>query len=145
MGKLWGGRVPKFFATTIAATMVLSNMSVAAGMPKQILNDMVNYYVLGDIPALKQYIDVRFIGYQSLFDTMQIAVNQEAQVRIFFSNIKILNGRSVVVITTNWEKRYLLKPTMTPQLKRGQVNLMFEQFNNQWQLSAISGNNPFTH
>lgn len=107
------------------------------------LETLVTQYSNDDLNAVDLSLSANMIGRQALLDEMLTAISQQAQIRITLSDFQYMLANDIVVISCNWQKRYLLKPAMTPELHQGRANFILEQSGDGWHLAGLSGNSPF--
>lgn len=107
------------------------------------LNEVFSAYSNGDTVTLRDKLDPKMIGFQNMLDNVTREANTCKQMRIQLKDTQVQAAPDIVVIQTNWEKRCLLLPNMTPQLSTGHSTFLLQVGAGDFSITGISGKNPF--
>lgn len=106
-------------------------------------NAMFAAYSGGQAMIAANTLDFAMIGRQVLADQIVSSASQQAQIQINQTDVKSSIGDGVVSINFNWEKRFLVQPALTPELRSGRAIFMWQRGTQGWRLVGVSGESPF--
>ena len=147
------------FLLTLAALLATDTMAVGetpeigAGAPHYVstqvamaeLGELLAAYSAGNTALAETMVLVSMIGRQQLFDAMRASLALQKQIRISLRDPRFANTDSVIIIQTNWDKRYLTLPTLAPKLQSGSSSFVMQKTPDGWRLAGLSGDNIFNH
>lgn len=108
------------------------------------LNELFSAYSNGDTASLRNLLDPKMIGFQNLLDNVTTDTNTCKQMRFHLTDTQVQVAPDIVVIQTNWEKRCLLLPGLTPQLTSGHSTFLLQTGSGGgFSVTGISGATPF--
>jgi len=107
------------------------------------LDAMLADYASGQPLQAQNALDAAMIGRQGLADQMRVSLSQEVQVRVNLRDIEASVNAGTVVISANWERRFLRLPGMAPALRSGRAVFMWQLRREGWRLTGLSGDSPF--
>ena len=107
------------------------------------LDSLLADYAGGRPQQAEMMFDAAMIGRQVLADQMRVSLNTQTQVKITLRDAQSTVGDDVVLLSVNWEKRFLLQPAMTPGLRSGRAVFMWQRGRDGWRLIGLSGDSPF--
>jgi FecR protein len=105
--------------------------------------ELLSAYENGNISILQRRLSSSMIGYQSFIDQVNTYTNQHKQIQTRLSDVRSTCGPDVGVVEFYWERRSLLMPSFTPQLETGYSSILLHRARTEWELAAVSGDNPF--
>ncbi len=113
------------------------------GGPRDQLDAFIRAYESGNLAQLREMIDTRMPGYQRVLDDLVNDFNRQKQIRLLARDVNVQCGPDVASIQFSWEKRFLDVSKLTPGLFSGRSSMLMQRGANIWQVSALSGDNPF--
>jgi len=108
------------------------------------LDDILRAYEQGNNGYFRTHLNPSMIGLQKLLDDIIRETNVCKQMRVLLLDKQVQAGPDLAVIQTNWQKRCLLLPGLTPQLVSGHATFLMHREAGGWSMAAVSGGNPFT-
>jgi hypothetical protein len=88
-------------------------------------------------------LDKGMVGYGAF---VQYATDLSAKlkdVRFLLKDQQILATKDATVITAQWERRALVLPKLTPELRSGRASFLLRRSGNDWLLAGVAGDNLF--
>ena len=108
------------------------------------LTDILTAYENGDTAKVEAGIEPAMVGLTLLLKAVQDAHVQQQSMRLHLRDVELTAGKDIVVITAQWEKRYLTTGRAKPGLVEGVATFVLRRTDARWQLSGMSGKNLFT-
>lgn len=100
-----------------------------------------------NLKPLDDMLPARFVGRSVLLDAAQTTRNEQKQIRIMLTEIRIapgLPGTSTQALSAKWDKRFLKLPGLVPTVESGSLQAVMHQEAGRWLLDSLSADNPFT-
>ena len=119
------------------------------GTPQAALQAALMAYTQEKLSVLADMLPAKYVGRNILLDTAQTTINEQKQLRITLSDVRVQPGTSlgsgapVVALTARWDKRYLKLPTLAPAVEAGTLQAVMHLDSGQWVLDSLSPDNPF--
>ena len=107
------------------------------------LDALLAAYTSGQTQQAETMLDIAMIGRQVLADQMRLSLSQHTQMRMTLRDAQSTVGDDVVLLSVNWEKRFLLLPAQSPGLRTGHAVFMWQRGRDGWRLIGLSGDSPF--
>lgn len=100
-----------------------------------------------NLKPLEDLLPARFIGRSLLLDAARTARNEQKQIRITLTEIRIapgLPGSNIQALSARWEKRFLKLPSLVPTVESGSLQAVMHKEAGQWLFDSLSADNPYT-
>lgn len=100
-----------------------------------------------NLKPLEDLLPARFVGRSLLLDAAQTTRNEQKQIRITLTDIRIspgAPGSSTQALSAKWDKRFLKLPGLVPTVESGNLQAVMHQEAGRWLLDSLSADNPFT-
>ena len=108
------------------------------------LQNLLISYAQSNYGQVESLVDVTMIGRQELVEGIRTASMKEAQIKVTLENTVTHEvGKDVVVVKTDWEKKYMKLPSRTEESKRGHSLFFMQKNQKNWKLVGQSGDNLF--
>jgi len=134
--------IPAQPACAQGAPQALSAPQLAQGA-RGALDALLAAYTSGQTQQAEMMLDIAMIGRQVLADQMRVSLAQHSQMRMTLRDAQSTVGDDVVLLSVNWEKRFLLLPAQSPGLRTGHAVFMWQRGRDGWRLIGLSGDSPF--
>jgi len=129
-------------AATPALTAVSEQSEVQQAVEAMQL--LLAAYTSGNETRVESLLEPKMIGYSRVVDGMRDAQSSQRQLRLSLSDTRTQISEHVVLIQTQWEKRYVTNPGRQAVKKNGTCTLVMRPDLSGWRLSALNGDNPFS-
>lgn len=100
-----------------------------------------------NLKPLEDLLPARFVSRSVLLDAAQTTRNEQKQIRITLTDIRIapgLPGTSTQALSAKWDKRFLKLPGLVPTVESGNLQVVMHQEVGRWLLDSLLADNPFT-
>ena len=108
------------------------------------LDELLAAYEQGNVGFLRSHLNPSMIGLQKLLDDVTKEHNVCKQMRVLLLDKQVQAGPDLAVVQTNFQKRCLLLPNMTPAFTSGHTTFLMHRQGSGWSMAAVSGTSPFT-
>ncbi|MCY7388989.1 MAG: nuclear transport factor 2 family protein [Burkholderiales bacterium] len=107
------------------------------------LREMLAAFEKGDSAKVEAGIQPTLVGLALLVKSIQDSLAQQREIRIHLQNISVAANSEDVLISADWEKRYLSTAGLAPGLAKGRATFVFRHVSAQWKLAGMTGNSLF--
>ncbi|MDB5804634.1 MAG: hypothetical protein JWN73_1956 [Betaproteobacteria bacterium] len=107
------------------------------------LDELLAAYEQGNVGYLRAHLNPAMIGLQKLLDDVTKENNLCKQMRVLLLDKQVQASPDLAVIQTNFQKRCLQLPNMTPVFFSGHTTFLMHREPGGWTMAAVSGVSPF--
>jgi hypothetical protein len=119
-------------------------VSLAPSQALDALQQLLTAYSAGNPKQLEALVEPQMIGYSRVVDAVRDAGLAQKQLRLTLSDTRTQISEDVVIVQTQWEKRYLSPSGRAMKNTTGHCTFVMRPVEaSGWKLSALSGDNPF--
>lgn len=102
-------------------------------------------YEQENLKPLEALLPARFIGRSVLLEAAQGTFNEQKQIRVTLSEVRLQPGAAgVAALSARWDKRYLKLPGLTASAETGSLQAVMRLDAGQWVMDSLSPDNPFS-
>lgn len=128
--------------TTVTATAPDAAGSAGA---QQALEAALRGYEQENLKPLEALLPARFIGRSVLLEAAQGTINEQKQIRVTLSEVRLQPGTAgAAAFSARWDKRYLKLPGLTASAETGSLQAVMRLDAGQWVMDSLSPDNPFS-